>query len=307
MENKAIKYNIPVQYRALVERLNLTDHDLEEPWLLTKEDEDRIIAVEVKSLKDRYEKKMLLLGIKNEDITKKLAEIDWESKLDKKEILEYANKCWNHSIWEKEQREKEKLEAEKAKQKLLEKCNAKYMYSLMSKTSKQKFGKDLIINENNKHLIKTICFFLSKDERFETELGYFFNKGLLIRGICGIGKTYLLKCVSDNELNPIDIFSMIEITEEIRRTGECKIKARKLIYLDDVGSEEHTINHYGTKISFFEDFIQRYYLNNKKFNNLIISTNNDFDEIAAKYGFRVRSRMKEMFNVIDVQGEDMRK
>ena len=49
-----------------------------------------------------------------------------------------------------------------------------------------------------------------------------------------------------------------------------------------------------------------YYLKNKPFNKLIISTNNNFDEIESKYGFRVRSRIKDMFNIIDVRGKDMR-
>lgn len=97
----------------MAERLNLTNCDLEQPWLLTKEDEEKIIESEIKSLKDRYVKKMLLLAINNDEIIKKVSEIDWESKLDKKNILEYANKCYNHSIWEKKQRENEKIENEK--------------------------------------------------------------------------------------------------------------------------------------------------------------------------------------------------
>lgn len=287
--------------------MNLTDHDLNEPWVLTKEDEEKIIESEIKSLKERYAKKMLSLAISNDEIIKKISKIDWESKLDKKTILEYANKRYNHQNWEKTQRENEKIENENNKQKLLEKCNAKYMYSLMKWTSKNVFGKDLILNQYNKIFIKTICYFLSKDNRFETELGYSFNKGLLIRGICGIGKTYLLECLVDNELNPIDIFSMIHITDQIRKNGEFKIKARKIIFLDDVGAEEPTVTHYGSKISFFEDFILRYDLYNKSFYNLIFSTNNNFEELESKYGQRVRSRIKKMFNIIDVEGEDMRK
>jgi len=78
------------------------------------------------------------------------------------------------------------------------------------------------------------------------------------------------------------------------------------LYLDDVGTEEPIVNHYGTKINWFKNFIEMYYLKNKPFNKLIISTNNSFDEIESKYGFRVRSRIKDMFNIIDVQGKDMR-
>jgi len=76
--------------------------------------------------------------------------------------------------------------------------------------------------------------------------------------------------------------------------------------LDDVGTEEHTVNHYGTKISFFKNFIEKYYLQNKTYEKLVVSTNNSFNEMEEKYGFRVRSRIKDMFNIIDVTGKDMR-
>jgi DNA replication protein DnaC len=178
----------------------------------------------------------------------------------------------------------------------------------MKWTSRNVLGKEFILNEDNKRLITTLCYFFSADQRFETELNFSMKKGLLIRGISGLGKTHLVKCLENNELNPVLILSMIEISEEIKQEGEYQIKVgdKKIIYLDDVGTEEATINHYGTKINFFKNFIEGYYLRNSPFNRLIISTNNSAAEIEEKYGFRVRSRMRDMFNVIDIHGRDMR-
>ena len=177
----------------------------------------------------------------------------------------------------------------------------------MAWTSKNVYGKTLIVNDDNKKIITALCFFISSDPRFETVLGYSFKKGLLIRGISGLGKTFLVRCVKDNEIKPITILSMIEIAESVKSEGEFDIRlSDKINYLDDVGTEQHIINHFGTKINFFKNFIETYYLNNRPFDKLIISTNNNFQELEDKYGFRVRSRLKDMFNVIDVTGKDMR-
>ncbi len=74
-----------------------------------------------------------------------------------------------------------------------------------------------------------------------------------------------------------------------------------------MGTEEPRIVHYGTTVTWFKNFIEQYYLvQRKNFSGLIISTNNDFDELEDKYGFRVRSRLREMFNIVDVEGNDMR-
>lgn len=203
-------------------------------------------------------------------------------------------------------REKEQKEEVTKSVELQVRCNAKYFYNLMAWTSENTYGKKLILHNDNTSLIRAICFFFSRDERFETELGFDGNKGLLIRGVSGLGKTYLFKCIENNDIRPIDIVSMIDISEQVKEEGTYDLQYQNTLYLDDVGTEEPVVNHYGTKINWFKNFIEMYYLKNKPFNRLVISTNNSFDEIESKYGFRVRSRVKDMFNIIDVKGKDMR-
>jgi len=214
----------------------------------------------------------------------------------------------HHEIWQKEQRRKEAEEAKRKQEELKNLWTASQMYKLIRWSSEVEYGKPLITNNDNLPFIKALCFFLSEDERFETELGFSLKKGLIIRGISGLGKTHLMKCVSKNELNPVLILSMIEIADDVRHNGEFNIPGGKYtkIYLDDVGSEEATVNHYGTKINWFKDFLEIFYLKDRQYNSLMISTNNSFSEIEQKYGFRVRSRIKDMFNIIDVDGKDLR-
>jgi len=301
----------------LAKQLNLIDPNQDpEPYILTKEEEDRIIEFELKSAKDYVKWKMEQLKALPEQIEQRISEIDWDAKVNKDEILLRANSIKNHEVWLKEKHKKDKEEEERLATELKNHWTAKRMYNLMAWTSQNVFSKKLIVNNDNRHLITALCFFISRDDRFFTELKsgngkpYDPLKGLLIRGISGIGKTHLVRCVEENLLNPILTLSMIEISDELKAYGEYEIKKgnKKIIYLDDVGTEETPIVHFGTKIHFFKNFIETVYHNNKEkcFNNLILSTNLNFAQCSDKYGFRVASRMRDMFNVIDVSGKDMR-
>lgn len=293
----------------LAKQLNLIDpNEPPEPYTLTNEEEEKVIEREIISAKKHLVWRMTQLAMLPEQIEFKINQINWDDEINKDDVLRRANMIKNHDIWQLQQREKEKAEEIRKANELKDTWTANKIYQLMAYTSQHIFGKKLILNEDNKGLITSLCFFISRDERFETQLGYSFKKGLLIRGISGIGKTYLVKCIENNELNPIMIVSMLDIANSVKENGEYIIKKgmKRIIYLDDVGTEEPTVNHYGTKINFFKNFIESTYLRTQQFGHLMISTNNSFAEMEASYGFRVRSRIKDMFNIIDVKGNDMR-
>lgn len=300
MENKILS--------KLVEKLNMTNLEgAPDEYVLTKDEEDFVLANELLSLKQYKSWKMKGLGYTDIQIIEKLSSPELENEINREETLKRANSNKLYGIWQSEQRLKEKEDSVKKKEELKESWTAKNMYRLMQWTSENIYGKKLILNKHNKHFITTLCFFLSHDSRLLTELGYSMNKGLLIRGAAGLGKTYIPQCVEKNEYNPLSIISMLEISSEIQANGIYEPPITDgVIYLDDVGSEEPVVNHFGTKINFFKNFIETLYLKNRTFSKLIISTNINFAEIEARYGFRVRSRIKDMFNIIDVKGSDMR-
>lgn len=281
----------------------------EEDYILTPEEESKLIAHAIERAKEhKHWRFRNEFNLSEMETISRISQIDFEKEINKDEILKFANSCKHQENWQNERREKEKEEKIKKEEDLQKAWTAKRTYALMKWSSLKEYDRTLILNENNKHLITALCYFISNDERFENELGYSFKKGLLIRGTTGLGKTFLVRCVERNELNPILILSMLDIADDIRQNGEYQINLgeNKMIYLDDVGTEEATVNHYGTKINFFKNFIEQCYLRNKTFNKLMMSTNNSFAEIEQKYGFRVRSRMKDMFNIVDIKGEDMR-
>jgi hypothetical protein len=276
----------------------------EENYILTEDEANAVIEHEVKRLEKFYQWKVG--NIVSEKGVGQV--IDVSQKIDVVKILEKANSNKIYAIWLDLKRQKDELEEQKRINEIKELWNAKMFLRLIRWTSENTYGKPLIEDEHTLPLIKAICFFLSEDERFETELGYSLQKGLWIRGVAGLGKTHIVRCAANNERNPIDIFSMLEITQDVKESGEYMLPAKpgNKIYIDDVGSEESVVNHYGTKIYWFKDFLERFYLRSDKYNKIIISTNYNFDTTEQKYGFRVRSRIKDMFNVIDVTGKDLR-
>lgn len=303
--------------QRLAKRLNLTGPDDEgEEYILTKEEEEKAIAHEIKLAQEHYAWRVKGILMTKDEIDLKISQINWLERLDQDLILKRANSAKHYERWIIEQRVKEKLNEEKRIKELQEAWTAENLYKLMAWTSQNEYGKRLLVKDPKtgndfSKLITALCFFVSRDKRFETldpKHPYSLDKALIIRGISGLGKTHLVKCIAKNGLNPILILSMLDISEQIRLHGEVNISldGYSIIYLDDVGTEEASAKHYGNVINFFKNFIEGTYLRRKSFNHIIMSTNNSFSELEQKYGFRVRSRLKDMANVIDVSGKDMR-
>lgn len=293
----------------LAKHLKRIDDEIDnEPYTLTPEEESKILSHELEQAKKHLAWKLTDKGLSVEESLLRISQVDWDKEIDKTQILKLANSNKNYELWQQEQRKKEQEDAAKKLLELKDAWTARTMLKLMRWTSEVEFGKTLIENENTLPLIKAVCFFLSADSRFETELGYSLQKGLLIRGISGLGKTHTIRCVAKNDLNPIHIVSLLEITDDIRSKGEYEMPKGRYtkIYLDDVGTEEPTVKFYGSNISWLKDFLETYYLRSNQYNRLILSTNNNHAELEKIYGFRVRSRIKDMFNVIDVDGKDLR-
>jgi hypothetical protein len=252
---------------------------------------------------------MANVGYQEGAILQKIASIDWQKEINRENILKVSNANKLRFLEEIENRKKEKERQLQERIELEKKCHAAYFLELMKENCEQDYWKPLEIDDDNSHLIKVICSFLSRDKNLEEELNLDANKGLMVRGISGLGKTFLFELVKDNLLNPVKIISMINVAEAIKEDGFYHIerKNERIIYLDDVGTEEASINYYGTKVNWFKDFIEKYYTVKNSFKNLVISTNLSAAEMEEKYGSRVRSRMREMFNVIDVIGKDRRR
>ncbi len=205
------------------------------------------------------------------------------------------------------------IKDEQEKDLILEWTAARFLRHMRSRSLDA--GKKLLETPDKLPLIKALCFRLANDPRYETELGYSFRKGLIVRGAPGIGKTYLPKLLSDNPVCNIQVITMPKIIASVMACGTftgMNFGDHKIVYFDDIGTEHENgqgmVKYMGTPINWFKTYIEEYYANYPNhFNRLMFSTNDNFDQMEAKYGFRVRSRLSEMFNVIDVAGQDLRR
>lgn len=203
-----------------------------------------------------------------------------------------------------------RAKAEKADQELTEKWTYKAFVRLMRAMCRKVNGSPLVENETSLPLIKALSFRFGKDPRYETELGYSFKKGLIIRGGVGLGKSFLVSLIKDNPVNKVQIITMPEVDRQIKENGEFRginYSKYETIFLDDVGKQTSEINHYGTVSNWFKTFIEHYYANSPfHFHRLIISTNDSFEQMEKMYGKHVRDRMREKFDVINIKGKSMR-
>lgn len=178
--------------RQMVHRLNLTEEEIkDEPYILTKEEEERLLSNAIKRAREHKEWKMRQILKTAEEVDLKLSQIVWEHEIDREAILKLGNSVKHHELWQQEQRKKEKEKEERERRELQEIWTTKKVFSLMKWSSVNTYDKTLVVNDHNKKLISALCFLVSNDARYENEYRYSFNKGLLIRGASGLGKTHL--------------------------------------------------------------------------------------------------------------------
>lgn len=206
---------------------------------------------------------------------------------------------------------RENIERRQAEEDRIKKLwDASYFYRIMRDEAFLR-GEELIYNDQTAPVIKTICYKLSSDPRYQSEFGFSYAKGLMIRGNPGLGKSWIPSLVADNPICSLQIVTLNEITETVRKTGEytgLKFATYSIIYLDDLGTEETPVKYFGTEMNWFKTWYENFYSTAKaKSNRLIISTNLSFQDIEGKYGFRIRDRLAETFDVLDLSGTSLRR
>lgn len=232
--------------------------------------------------------------------------------------LDRSNKLKHYEIEEREERKRKEDAVKEEIRRIDEDWNAEKMFMFLKENAERRINphtgepiKLIFKKETVYHkIIKILIYYLSGDKRFESELGFSFNKGLLLRGNVGLGKSFIPEMLADNPKKPIKIISMIDVANEIKKTGEYSISMgeRKILALDDVGTERTETKHFGNEINWLKDFIETTDRNNPNFfKNIIISTNLNFEGLRMAYGFRVEDRLHLRFNIIDLVGDSLRK
>lgn len=186
------------------------------------------------------------------------------------------------------------------------------------------------LDDHNKPIFEMLCYYFSNDRLFvstATNAGLknpSLEKGIMLLGNFGVGKTAFMKLFSSNQRQPFRVAGAKYIANLFESDGQdaieefnknyknainaadCFYKKESGLCIDDLGTEDIKMN-FGNRKNVIGDIIENRY-NLKTIGvffhattNLTVQQLNDF------YGGRVISRMREIMNFIELPGKDRRK
>lgn len=165
------------------------------------------------------------------------------------------------------------------------------------------FGKKFRIYEEDKEIIYKLCLYTIQDRAACEALGLDIDKGILLSGPVGCGKTTLLRLIRYlvPHRKPYEVIPTRNIVFSFNNIGYSTIQQfgnSKFFCFDDLGVEP-TGRHFGKDCNVMgEILLSRHdlFISNKIKTHA--TTNLNAKELEQRYGKRVRSRMRQLFNLI---------
>lgn len=187
----------------------------------------------------------------------------------------------------------------------------KQVVTWLRKADRKNLGKNFVIMENEKGIIFGLLAWFLQDELVAKEMNIDLNKGILLSGPIGCGKTTLFKLMRKMPSGRKNFMmaSTRQIVSEFMQSGYEVLEnySRGNLYndnrtpknycFDDLGTET-TSKYFGNDCNVMaEILLTRYDLFKEKGIITHLTTNLTAGEIESIYGNRLRSRMREMFNL----------
>jgi DNA replication protein DnaC len=181
------------------------------------------------------------------------------------------------------------------------------------------YGQSFKINILDTPTIYKLIIYMIKDNNAALKEQIDLNKGILLSGPIGCGKTSIMHLVRPftSHLSEYKIKTCRELSFEFAKNGFEAINSYILkqenqskltgYCFDDLGAEQQ-IKHFGNDCNVMaEVLISRYeqFVENKSVTH--ITTNLSATEIEKSYGNRLRSRMRQMFNLISFSSNSIDK
>ncbi|MDZ7606852.1 MAG: ATPase [Cyclobacteriaceae bacterium] len=186
--------------------------------------------------------------------------------------------------------------------------------TMLERAGRHYFGPDFVINPADYRVLFLLLVYFYHDLQSAEEYGIDLKKGILLCGPVGCGKTtvmFLMKMLLP-EAEQYTMVSTRDVGLEYQREGYAvieKYSTRSFFFrqgdirpktycFDDLGLES-PISVYGSDTNVMaEILLGRYPLAISQRMKTHATTNLSADEFEAIYGNRVRSRMRELFNLI---------
>lgn len=177
-------------------------------------------------------------------------------------------------------------------------------------------------DEHNERILRMLSAYFSGSESVCAKYGLSLKKGISLNGPTGCGKTTIMTMFRDNPFQSYKVvpcrkvgydfaeqgFSAIETYSKNHQKTENLFGHEQYGFcFDDLGGSKEERKRYGDAANPMEEvLLSRYDKGN--FHQTHITTNLTADQVEEMYGPRVRSRMREMFNMIsfDTKAPDRR-
>lgn len=197
--------------------------------------------------------------------------------------------------------------------------NLELCFKYLEQQGTQLYGQKFKIFQEDREVICRLLIYAIRDIDNALKLGLDLNKGILLSGPVGCGKTSIMHLIKPFISTKYDykIKSAREISFEFAKQGYDALnfytqktvnKNRLSGYcFDDLGAEQQ-IKHFGNDCNVMAEILIGRYEQFLETNCIThITTNLSASEIENLYGNRVRSRMRSMFNLISFDRESIDK
>jgi DNA replication protein DnaC len=171
------------------------------------------------------------------------------------------------------------------------------------------------LDNTNKDVVWELCLYFTGDDR--TKLNPY--KGIYLYGPIGCGKTSLMQFFRHNQANSFAVFSVQEIAGEFSKHGhDAILRFKKSIpssdyfktygqteigaCFDDLGTEVDK-KHFGNEANVMSEIILCRYGFKGLHSKTHFTANLNSNDIEERYGPRVRSRLREMANIVSFMDE----
>lgn len=179
----------------------------------------------------------------------------------------------------------------------------KKILAYLDAKGKLMFGKKFKIHQEDREMLYKLCLYFIRDKARCEQMGIDVDKGLLLSGPVGCGKTSLMKLLKhiDPHQRPYEVIPCRNIVFGFNHLGFKIIEDygnSQSFCFDDLGVEP-TGRHFGQDCNVMgEILLSRHdlFINGKRKTHA--TTNLNAQELEERYGTRVRSRMRELFNLV---------
>jgi DNA replication protein DnaC len=193
-------------------------------------------------------------------------------------------------------------------------------FIIIESTGQKLYSKNFHLYDDDHEIITKLLSYFLNDEELSKKYNISLNKGIMLIGPVGCGKTSLMsifRLLNDPEERFI-LKSCRDVTFEFIKDGyetifkyskqSFKYDNPKTYCFDDLGTE-NSLKYYGNECNVMaEILLSRYDLFINRQMKTHLTTNLNSEEIEEIYGVRVRSRLREQFNLIafDKSAKDKR-